>query len=238
MATPLPIPPKVERLAGFLLDGGVETPLGEELQRWMTRSARFRRFAELNQDKIRKKLRGAVGADSRRDVRAELNVARLLLADKRIDLEFEAYGSGNAGPDFTAALGGERFNIEVTRIRGDARTCGFGTILAKIRQLPPSVANAVVLSIEGSDATAYDVGASIAVLRARADSADEALFNARGFNGSRGFRERLARLGAAYVFAEDGGGEARASSWHNSSARIAFPARANRACLACLRAED
>ena len=154
-----------------------------------------------------------------------------------MELAFEAYGSGNPGPDFTVTLGGVRFNLEVTRLRGDPSAAGFGGLLAKVRQLPPSIANGVILAIDGPDANAYDVASAVAVLRARADAPDDALFTARGFVGTRGFRDRFARLGAAFVFAEAAPGEARAVAWVNSSARIVFPARALRACLACLRAD-
>ena len=59
---------------------------------------RFRTFAEAHRDKIHKKFRKAADPEALRDVRAELLVARLLLADKRFELAFEAYGSGKAGP--------------------------------------------------------------------------------------------------------------------------------------------
>ena len=75
---------------------------------WLSGSKRFRAFAEAHRDKIRKKLRGAADAEARRDVRAELRVAHLLLADRHIELAFEAYGSTNRGPDFTVAYRGER----------------------------------------------------------------------------------------------------------------------------------
>ncbi len=108
----------VERLALELFDGSLDDPVAEEVVGWLAESRRFRAFAEAHRDKIRKKLRGARDADARRDVRAELRVAHLLLADRRIELAFEAYGSGKPGPDFTVTFRGERaFNLEVTRLR-------------------------------------------------------------------------------------------------------------------------
>ena len=65
---------------------------------WLAGSPRFRAFAEAHRDKIRKKIRGAADPEALRDVRAELATARLLLADRRIELAFEAYGSGKTGP--------------------------------------------------------------------------------------------------------------------------------------------
>src|SRR5688572_5326596 len=139
----------VERLARYL-DAQADTdPLADELAGWLAGSARFRRFAEAHRDKIRKKLRSAGDVEARRDVRAELRTAHLLLADRRIELAFEAYGSTRGGPDFTVTYGGERaFNLEVTRQRRARDAAGSGgPLLAKLRQLPPSVPNAVLVAI-------------------------------------------------------------------------------------------
>ena len=229
------MPDRLATLTEFLLDG-TEDPLAVELAEWLDGSPRFLAFAEAHRAKIRKKLRGATDPEARRDVRAELRCAHLLLGDRRIELAFEAYGSGNPGPDFTVTRGSERLNLEVTRLRGAPGDVGYNGLLAKLRQLPPSAANAVVLAIEGVDADAYDITAAVRVLRTRADAKDEAFFAARGFDGTRGFYERFLRLGAVIVWADDGVGAARASVWTNPSARIAPPARAMRACGACLRA--
>src|SRR5688572_30997671 len=140
----------VERLARYLRADGDTDPLADELAGWLAGSARFRRFAEAHRDKIRKKLRSAGDVEARRDVRAELRTAHLLLADRRIELAFEAYGSTKRGPDFTVTFRGERsFNLEVTRPRRAPNAAGpGGPLLAKIRQLPPSVPNAVLLAVE------------------------------------------------------------------------------------------
>jgi hypothetical protein len=227
-----------ERLALDLLDHAAADPFAEELVSWLAGSARFRGFAEEHRDKIRKKLRGATDAEARRDVRAELRVAHLLLADRRIELAFEAYGSGKAGPDFTVGFRGERrFNFEVTRLRGAPGAAGHGgQLLAKLRQLPPSVPNAVLVAIEGESAEAFDVAAAVRGIRARADAKDDPFFASRGFKGARDFHQRLLRLGAVLVWCEAATGDARATLWSNRSARIALPERAARATLACLRA--
>jgi len=230
----------VERLALDLLDEDAGGPLGAELIGWLTGSSRFRAFAEANRPKIRKKLRGAADADARLDVRAELQAAHLLLADRRTELAFEAYGSGNPGPDFTVSFRGERtFNLEVTRVhRATDGTAPAGQLLAKLRQLPPSMPNALLVAVEGDSAEAVDVAGASRALRARADQKDEAFFTSRGFDGTRGFYERYLRLGAVVVWCEGAAGDERAASWTNPSARIALPARALRGCLACLRAGD
>ena len=72
--------------------------MAEELAGWLAGSARFREYAEVHRDKIRKKVRSAADTEALRDVRAELQGARLLLTDPRIELAFEAYGAGKRGP--------------------------------------------------------------------------------------------------------------------------------------------
>jgi hypothetical protein len=228
----------VERLVTDLFSGAPSGALAEELSRWLAASKRFRAFAEAHRAKIRKKLRGATDEDARRDVRAELRAAHLLLADRRIELAFEAYGAGKGGPDFTATLRGEgTFNVEVTRLRRSADEAGLGRhLVAKLRQLPPSVPNALLVAIEGASAEALDVSAAVLSLRARADAKDDAFFDRWGFDGSRGFYQLFLRLGAVLVWCEDAADDARAAMWTNRSARIPFSERAARACLACLRA--
>ena len=226
----------VERLVEHLFTDAVADPMAEELGAWLSGSKRFRTFAEVHRDKIRKKLRGATDAEARLDVRAELRVAHLLLADLHIELAFEAYGSTAGGPDFTVAYRGERpFNLEVTRQRHAPESGYGGPLLAKLRQLPPSVPNAVLVAIEGARADAYDVTGTVGALRARADGRDEAFFTSRGLRGTRGFYERFLRLGSVIVWCEGATGDARTGTWTNRSARIAVSERALRACLACLR---
>jgi hypothetical protein len=210
-----------------------------ELVEWLAGSARFRAFAETYRDKIRKKVRGALGPDSARDVRAELRTARLLLADRRIELAFEAYGSGKPGPDFTITFRGTRsFNLEVTRLRRVPDATGLGaSLLAKLRQLPPSTPNAVLFALENESAPALDVDVATGMLRSRADTKDEEFFSARGFDGTRGFYERYLRLSAVFVSAEGASGDAGATIWINRSARIPMPEAAARASLRCLQTD-
>lgn len=228
----------VERLALYLFDRVPDDAMAEELAGWLSGSARFRAFAEVHREKIRKKLRGASDAEARRDVRAELQAAHLLLADRRIELAFEGYGSKSAGPDFSVTWrGGRSFNLEVTRLRRAPDESGYGgQLLAKLRQLPPSTPNVVLVAVEGDGAAAFDVTAATRALRARADKKDEAFFVGRGFEGTRGFYERYLRLGVVIVWCEGAAGDARATLWSNRSARIALPERADRACVLCLRA--
>lgn len=226
-----------ERAARDVAAAGPGGELAAELAGWLAGSSRFASFVEAHRTKVRKKLRGAPDGASVRDVRAELAVARLLLADRRFDLTFEAYGRGG-GPDFTITYrAGRPFNLEVTRLRRppDAAAVA-GVVLGKLRQLPPSSPNLLLVAVEGEAVDSVDIGAAVRGLRARADAKDEAYFAFRGINGTRTFFERLLRLGGVIVWCETAVGDRRAAWWKNGSARIAVPEATTRAVLACLRA--
>jgi hypothetical protein len=227
----------VERLAHGLFDGDVDDAMAREMLGWLAGSPRFRAFTEAHRDKIRKKLRGATDPESRRDVRAELRVAHLLLADRRIELAFEAYRSTKGGPDFTVTFRrGHRLNLEVTRLRGAVSATGIAAaMLAKLHQLPPSVANAVLVATDGTGADAADVAIAVRALRARADAKEDAFFATRRLDGTRGFHQRFLRLSGVLVWCEEADGDGRAAAWINPSARIALPDPALRAVLLALR---
>ncbi len=229
--------PGAERLARALFDRVPDAALEEELTGWLAGSPRFRAFVEAHREKVRKKLRTAADPEARRDVRAEVRVAHLLLADRRIELAFEPFGSAKGGPDFTVTHRGARtFNLEVTRLRGDrGPTAYIRPLLAKLRQLPPSAANVVLFAVEGDGADATAIASTAQALRTRADAKDEAFFAARGYRDAREFYQRFLRLGAAIVWSEDAASDSRADAWINPSARIPISQRALRTCLACLR---
>jgi hypothetical protein len=227
----------VDRLLDHLLAGGDHPTTAAELGGWLTDSPRFRDFVDAHRDKIRKKLRTAGDPESLRDVRAELRVAQLLLADRRIELAFEAHGSGRGGPDFTVTYRAARaFDLEVTRHRGDpAATTHGGPLLAKLRQLSPGVANVLVIGVDGDRADALDLDGGIRRLRVLADAKDEEFFRRRGFEGTRDFYHRFLRLGAVLAWCEHGIAHDRVSAWENGSARIPVPTPALRASIAALR---
>jgi len=240
MTRPTTPSPSIERLAATLLPADHADPFASELLAWLVGSARFRAFAEANRAKIHKKLGGARDDESIRDVRAELQVAHLLLADRRIELAYEAYGSGKAGPDFTITYRATRtFNLEVTRMQRVAEPAGVAeAIVAKLRQLPPSVPNILVLAVGGASAEDVDVAAATGLLRAKADARDEAFFDGRGLAGTRAFYDRYLRLGRVIAWCEAADAtDDRAASWTNALARIPVDPRAAGACLACLRSD-
>jgi hypothetical protein len=226
-----------EHDARELAAGGPGVALAPELATWLAGSPRFAAFMAAHRSKVRKKLRGAVDEAAVRDVRTELAAARALLADRRFELAFEAYGR-SGGPDFTVAYrGGRPFNIEVTRMRRQPDAVAIaGVVLGKLRQLPPSVANLLLVAVDNGAASDADVGTAVRTLRAHADAKDEAYFAFRGIAGTRAFYDRFLRLAGVVIWSESAAGVQRAAAWTNGSARIAVPDATMRALLASLQA--
>ena len=230
--------PSIVRLARELTDRDAGDPFVDDLTRWLASSPRFQAFAASYRQKIHKKVRTAADAEALRDVRAELLTAHRLLVDKRFTVAYEAYGSGKTGPDLTVAYRtSSTFNLEVTRLRKPPDPAAIGaTLMAKLRQLPPSAPNAVLIASE-RPASSVDVAGSVRVLRASADAKDDAFFDRRGLESGRGFYERFLRLSAVITWCDEANDHERAELWANPSARMLFPERAGRACLACFRGD-
>ena len=228
-------PASAERLAQHLFDAVGDPVLAAEIEAWLVASPRFRSFADANRDKIRKKLRTAGDDAARGDVRAELEVARELLEDRRIELAFEPRGSVGGGPDFALTYRDHHaFDLEVTRPRRDLdeHVVG-GTLLVKLRQLPPGVPNVIVIVGRADQGFPVDIGAAVRAIRARADAKDEAYFTRRAFEGTRQFYDRFLRLGAVVIWNRSEADRA-AAAWRNPSARIPVPERALAAAVSCL----
>ena len=169
---------------------------------WARRSRRFAAFAGAYHSKIRAKLRHATDDDSRRDLRAELETAALLLRDERFSVEYEKYAAAKQrGPDFTVTFKTHTpFNVEVRRLRAvadedeAARAARLVYVLGdKVRQMPPSIVNLLWLSVDGVLAV-DEVNAAAAALRQQAEGKDDAFFARRGFVGAADFLARYQRL--------------------------------------------
>ncbi|HEX2766106.1 MAG TPA: hypothetical protein VHR55_05685 [Candidatus Limnocylindria bacterium] len=225
----------VDRLLDHLTDG--DAGALPELRAWLTGSRRFRAFADAHRDKVRKKVRAARDADARLDLRAELAAAHSLLADRRIDLAYEAFGATAGGPDFTVAFRSHpALTVEVTRWRGEPAALE-RQLLAKLRQLPTGIANAVLV-VADDLAAPPDVASVADRWRDRADAGDESFFRRHGLEGVRPFRARLGRLGGVVLWSGAAGGAAapRVILWRNPAARIVLPDAAVRAILVALEA--
>src|SRR5262249_33176730 len=144
-----------------------------------------------NQDKVRKKLTTADDEERRQDVRAELRVAYLVLADRRFEVALEAYGAHRLGPDITVTYrANQRFNLEVTRLRtsGSPTVPRLADVIGgKLRQLPAEVPNALVIA-----------GHELGVSEACEGSIDAALRLLR----THGRQNELTRLGGVFILDE------------------------------------
>jgi hypothetical protein len=226
------------RLATDVAAGTLAAGLVPELAGWLE-EPRFRAFVEANGPKVRRKFRDARAVEAVRDVRIELLVARLLLADRRFEVGFETYGRGNAGPDFTLRFrAGRPTDLEVTRRRparaGDGNPYE-APLLAKLRQLQPSVPSVLLIATEpgatGPDAL---VTAARGILD-RAEAGDEAWFTRRGIPSMREFWAGFHRLGTVIAWREGAPDTDRVGAWVNPMARIRVDPRVTAAIQSCLR---
>ena len=226
--------PAAARLAEYLHDGS-DGPMADEVAGWLSASPRFRAFADAHRDKIRKKLRGATDADSRLDVRAELCVAHLLLADRRMELAFEASGSTRGGPDFGVAYREHpAFNLEVTRMHRAASGAALGRVLlAKLRQLPPGTPNALLVAVSAPGA---DIADAVRALRSRRRRERRNRALARRIRRSRRLLPALPQARGRRGVVRGRGRRGARVSVGERSARIAVPGPALRAAVAALRA--
>jgi hypothetical protein len=216
-----------------------------ELARWLEDSPRFRAFITTNQDKVRKKLTTPDDEEHRLDVRAELVVAYLMVADRRFELSFEAYGARRLGPDLTVSFRtNQRFNLEVTRLRtlADADAAGAdlpgvarlaNVIAGKLRQLPGEVPNALLIAARGLSLTEESLVAAVRLLKTHTDRKDDTFFARRGFKDARDFYAQYLHLGGIFVL-DEATTPARAVFSANREARQPLPKEALTALIQCL----
>ncbi len=213
--------------------------LQSELGRWLEQSPRFSDFVKRHQDKVRKKLTVSADEQTRLDVRAELLVAYLLLADRRFELAFEAYGARQRGPDLSVMFrANQRFNLEVTRLRAvsDASDARLANVIAgKLRQLPEGLANALLIAAAGFAPAEETLAAAARLLRQHADARDDEFFARRGFTSAREFHAQWLRLGTLYVLDETTAPRTLAF-WLNREATHQLPPEAQAALTVCLTA--
>jgi len=220
--------------------------LQSELGHWLEGSARFSAFLAANQDKVRKKLTTSGDEEARLDVRSELRVAHLMLADRRFELAFEAYGVRQRGPDLSVAYRtNQRFNLEVTRLRAAGEADGDDTgsgvarlanvIVGKLRQLPGDVPNALLIATHGVGLSEESLAAAVRVLKQRGDTKDDVFFARRGLKTARDFHAQYLRLGGIFVL-DEATEPGTAIFLANREARHPLPKEAVAALMACLTA--
>src|SRR5215212_5530844 len=154
--------------------------LAAQLGEWVVSSARFRAFAEQYRAKIRKKVRGTRDQEGLNDLTFELEIAYLLLSERRFAIEYEKGGVGKQrGPDFCVTFRTHvLFNVEVKRFRSSTidRTTDrpeysriASTACQKIGQLPAGMINILAISSDTDIDHAADVAPAMAGLRMRAE---------------------------------------------------------------------
>ncbi|MGI8553289.1 MAG: hypothetical protein ACR2PL_21260, partial [Dehalococcoidia bacterium] len=189
-----------DELLSYVFDGRMY-PIASECAGWVDESRPFRAFVDRYRDKIRKKLRVCGDEEARRDLQVELATAFALLQEHRFSIEYELYASGKQrGPDLSVIFKDHiRFNVEVTRLRGGGaepegkpggkQTNGAGkvtaTICAKLGQMPPSVANILVLAADSAVYSPSDIDGVMKELKTQAERKDDAFFARRGLDESR-----------------------------------------------------
>jgi hypothetical protein len=222
---------RIDDLLAYIFEGNQHT-LANQFAAWVASSARFHAFAELYRDKIRKKLRGIRDEEGLRDLQFELEMAFLLLGERRFTVEYEKGGVGKQrGPDFCVTYKTHTpFNVEVKHIRlADPATRSdqqeFSklayTACQKIGQLPPGMMNLLVVAYDGGVHNGFDVAGAMTRLRTLAEQKDEVFFTRRGFAGSRDFLKQYTRLSAALF---RGSGGAPSVLWANALAKHRLPA--------------
>ena len=211
-----------------------------ELGGWLESSSRFRDFVVAHQDKVRKKLTTSDDEEHRQDVRSELLVAYLVLADRRFTVALEAYGARRAGPDLSVTFRtNQHFNLEVTRLRAradmdeDSGVARLATVIAgKLRQLPAEVPNALVITAHGQALSNETIGGAARLLKLRTETRDDTFFDRRGLRNSRELHAQYLRLSGVFGLDE-------ATTPHtlafvpNREARHPLPAEAVAALSAC-----
>lgn len=181
-----------------------------EFEAWARSSRRFRDFATRYHSKIRAKLRNAPGEGGLLDLRAELEVAVLLLQDRQFALEYEKYAAlKQRGPDFTVTFKTHTpFNVEVRRIRcaelgdddAEARALKLVAVLCdKVGQMPPGIVNLLWLAADCplSEASVND---AMALLRQLAERKVEDFFMRRGFKSATDFLRHYQHLSGIVVW--------------------------------------
>jgi hypothetical protein len=193
-------------LIAYIFEGKPH-PLAGALMQWMEASSRFTVFVETYRDKVRKKIRVTREPESALDVRAELEVACALLADRRLAVAYEPYASAKRrGPDFAVTYRANLvFNIEVARLRveeNEENSIDFARkedrllriLLDKLGQMQPGMANLLVIHTREDLARSIDLGRLVQSVKTRADGKDPSFYAASRYTGPAAFYKDFLRL--------------------------------------------
>jgi hypothetical protein len=191
-------------LLAYLFDGrsqGAGEPgqvLSGELLAWMDTSARFTAFVEIYRDKIRKKIRVTQEPDRLLDLRAELELAARLLADRRLAVVYEPYPSAaGRGPDFAVTYRANLvFNVEVARTHvaegGEERLLRI--LLDKLGQMQPGQPNLLAVQARADLAQSIDLRRLMQGVKTRVEGKDPAFYTATRYSGPAAFYKDFLHL--------------------------------------------
>lgn len=208
-------------LIAYLFEGQPHV-LSDELFQWMETSPRFTAFVETYRDKVRKKLRVTRQPEGILDLRSELDVARSLLGDRRLTIEYEPYASAKRrGPDFAATYRANlTFNVEVARLRGDdpprLQERLLRILLSKLGQMQPGLPNLLVLHTTGELARSLDLDRLMQDIKLRVERKDPSFYELSRYAGPAAFYKDFLHLSAILVWS------AEAQVWANKQARPAL----------------
>jgi len=185
-------------------------PFKSDFENWLRRSRRFQSFAAQYRTKMRAKLNNVRDEAGLQDLRAEWEVAFIILQDERFTLEYETYlAAKQRGPDYTAAFRtNTRLNIEVRRIRGLELDHAnpdvlihklMAVICDKVRQMPPGMINLLWLTAE-SDLKPDDLNHAAVTLRQMAGLKTHDFFARRGFTDAAEFLKYYRQLSGIILY--------------------------------------
>lgn len=200
-----------------------------EFARWVGASPRFGAFAETYRDKLHRKVSTARDPEARRTLWAELGVAYLLARDRRLSVEYEAYGLGTQrAPDFTVRFREHVVcNVEVTCLQppvpGSEGQRLLGTICDKLGQLPAAAINVLALVTDASAYQVQDVARAMQGATSRMKPEEEQFIIQQGYRSARNFRQQAQRL-SAVLLRRGAAAEHGEGLWQNPGARHTLPA--------------
>ena len=211
----------IDELCAYLF-GAAAHPVSSQCAAWMAASPRFRAFVADHRDKIRRKVRSLRDDEGLRDLQLELDTAHRLLQERRFTLAYEQYLAGKTrGPDFTVTFKTWlRFNVEVKRLRSAPQPGRWADVICdKLDQLPPSIANVLLVATDATAAGDFDVARAMAELRVLAERKDDEFFTRRGLAGARDYLRKVQRLSAIVYRSAWETPDARSVLWTNPQAK-------------------
>jgi hypothetical protein len=202
--------------------GHAQQRLRAQMGVWLTASPRFATFVLANRDKIRRKARLAAGAEATRDLYLELAVAFALTQPREFSVAYEKYAAAKArGPDFTVTYKTHTpFNVEVKRVRASVHFGRWADALCgKLAQMPPSVANVIVIAADTSAPADFAPELAMASLRDHAERGDNAFFAQHGLADAKAFLRDVQRVSATSLWLAWDTSIPRRSLWLNPHAK-------------------